>query len=103
MHGEENMAGIEKAMAQAPDEMSEIPRELMTLRGAISSLHGVTNDLLGKISPIQRDVPEDSPELKEVTGHSPVTTEISRALRELYEEVSTIENKIARAYHRSEL
>jgi uncharacterized protein YoxC len=87
----------------APDEMSEIPRELTMLKGAVTSLHSAANDLLGKVSTTVRDVPEDSAKISEIPTKFPVTTELSRALREIYDEVSTIENKLARAYHRSEL
>jgi uncharacterized protein YoxC len=89
----------------APDEMNEIPRELTILRGAVSSLHGAANNLLGKVSTTVRDVPEDESQVlaETIPTRFPVTTELSRAIREIYEEVNTIEGKIARAYHRSEL
>lgn len=88
----------------APDDMSEIPRELTMIRGAVASLHEVTNDLLGKIAPTIRDVPEDeAANISEIPTPLPVTTELSKALREIHDEVSTIENKVARAVHKSEL
>jgi hypothetical protein len=84
--------------------MAEIPRELTMLQGAVSSLHGVANDVLGKMAPTIRNVPEDEmAEVHEIPTRFPVTTELSKAIREIYEEVSMIEDKLARAHHRSEL
>jgi hypothetical protein len=42
-------------------------------------------------------------EVHEIPTRFPVTTELSKAIREIYEEVSMIEDKLARAHHRSEL
>lgn len=105
---EDHEAGIERRtlMARAegaPDEMNEVPRELTMLRGAVSSLHGVAGDLLGQIAPVVRDEPENDTALREIPTKFPVTTEVSRLLRDIYDEVSTIESKLARARNRIQL
>lgn len=93
---------LEERAKVAPDEMAEIPRELTMLKGAVSSLHSSANDLLGKISPTIREEPENDG-LSEIPTKFPVHSEVGKAVREIYDEVSTIENKLARAYHRSGL
>jgi hypothetical protein len=88
----------------SPDEMAQIPRELTMLRGAITSLHGRANDLLGRLAPAMRDVPEDEgSKISEITTKFPVSTEFSRAIHDAWEECSSIERKLERAYNRLEL
>jgi hypothetical protein len=95
---------LQASMVQAPDDMAQIPRELTMLRGAVSSLHGAANDLLGRLTPAVRDVPEEeASELRKVPTNFPVSTEMSRTLRDISDEVSAIENKLARAAYRIEL
>jgi hypothetical protein len=89
----------------SPDEMAQIPREVTMLIGAITSLHGRANDLIGRLAPAMRDVPEDEPlgKISEIPTKFPVSTELSRAIHDAWEECGSIERKLERAYNRLEL
>jgi hypothetical protein len=87
-----------------PHSMPQVRRELMMLRGAISSVHTKANELIERLSDFQRQEPEnDSAKLMEIPTEMPVTSPFAQELRELSNECSNIEQKLARASYRLEL
>lgn len=87
-----------------PHNMPQVRRELVMLRGALSSVHTKANELIEQLPDFMRQEPEnDTAKLMEIPTEMPVTSPFAQELRELTNECSTIEQKLARASYRLEL
>lgn len=95
------LATLADKAQQDPDSMPEIVRELTMLKGAVASLHSSAKHLIDKVVDITR--PDEVPQEKRLAEVLPTSTALAIALREITNEVSMIEDKIASATYRIEL
>ncbi len=80
-----------------PDSMPELAREITMARGAFACLESRANELLAKLTPVQRMV-EPSPERATMADDAmPVNTPAGQEIRALTRAIGALEHRIGQA------